>query len=186
MSIIKIISIAIFFIPSFLIQIKAQNLYVSKNASAEFLSVAPLETIYAKSTKLKGIIDIQNRSFAFEIPMNSFDGFNSPLQKTHFNENYLESTKYPKAKFTGKIIEEIDFSKPGEYQIRAKGKMLIHGKEEVMTISGKISITQNSFKILSVFSIFLKNFDISIPPIVNQKIADEIKVTVKAEFNPKI
>lgn len=84
----------------------------------------PLELIEARSIELKGLIDPAKQTFAFSVSTNSFEGFNSKLQREHFNENYLESAKYPKSTFTGKIIEKVDFTTNGEHIICAKGKLL--------------------------------------------------------------
>ena len=66
------------------------------------------------------------KNFSLKVDVHSFQGFNSPLQKEHFNENYLESDKYPVASFTGKIIEDVDLSADGAYELRTKGTITIH------------------------------------------------------------
>jgi hypothetical protein len=75
------------------------TLYQTKSGKVSFKSEAPLELIKASSEKLAGILDAGKKSFAFLVPMSSFNGFGKPLQKDHFNENYIESDKYPNAKF---------------------------------------------------------------------------------------
>jgi polyisoprenoid-binding protein YceI len=157
-------------------------LYKSVEGKVQFKSDAPLEIIEAKSTSLRGIIDVDKRTFAFTIPIRSFEGFNSPLQKEHFNENYLESTKYPNATFAGKIIEKIDFLNDGTYTIRAKGKLTIHGVEQERILKSKIVVKGDRFTLLSYFTIILEEYDISVPKIVYQKIAEEIHVQVEASF----
>lgn len=151
----------------------------------QFKSDAPLEVIQASSEELRGLIDPQKRSFAFSVPMNTFQGFNSPLQQEHFNENYLESSKYPNATFSGKIIEDIDFEAIGEYTIRAKGILKIHGIEQERIIKSKLSIRDKSLEVIADFSVLLEDHNITIPKIVYQKIAEEIQVQVKATFKPQ-
>ena len=92
-----------------------------------FRSDASMELIKASSNQLKGIFSAEKKQFAFTVNINSFKGFNSPLQLEHFNENYLESDKFPRASFEGKIIEDIDLSRNGSYTIRAKGNLTVHG-----------------------------------------------------------
>ena len=87
----------------------SQTIYKVLEGSVEFTSDAPLELIEAQSDEIIGLLNLDERSFAFRAPMRSFEGFNSALQRTHFNENYLESAKYPFTIFSGKVIEEIDF-----------------------------------------------------------------------------
>jgi hypothetical protein len=104
-----------------------QDLYIVSKGNVEFTSDAPLELIEASSDLLTGVIKISDVSFAFRVTMRSFEGFNSSLQKTHFNENYMESSKFPYTIFEGKIIEDIDFSTSGTYNVRGKGSFTSHG-----------------------------------------------------------
>jgi len=116
------------------------QIFKTIKGEAYFKSDAPLELIEAKSKKLKGVINSEKRTFAFSIPIQSFKGFNSALQRIHFNENYLESDAFSNATFTGKIIEKIDFSKDGVYNVRAKGKLKIHNIEQERIIKSKLEI----------------------------------------------
>lgn len=150
-----------------------------------FLSAAPLEKIKANSSKLYGVIDPARRMFNFAVPISSFDGFNSPLQKEHFNENYLESQKIPKAYFKGKIIEEVDLLKDGTYNVRAKGMLNIHGIEKEYIIKSKIISSSKKINIESNFNVMLKDFGIKIPKVVNQKIAEEIAVSINLDMSIK-
>jgi hypothetical protein len=180
------LSLILPFLFVFFISFSGDNtLYVTNNGRVNFVSNAPLEIIKAASNKLAGILNIADKEFVFSVPMKSFEGFNSPLQKVHFNENYIESEKYPEAKFKGKIIEDIDFKEPGNYKVRAKGKFTVHGKENPMTIKGNILISKSEIQINAGFSVYLKDHDIEIPTIVNQKLAERIDVTVKLVLKPK-
>lgn len=157
----------------------------ANSGKVSFLSSAPLEKIKASSGKLYGVLDPVKRIFNFAIPISSFDGFNSPLQKEHFNENYLESQKIPKAYFKGKIIEEVNLMKEGIYQVRAKGMLTIHGIEKEYIIKSKIVSAGNKLTIESNFTIMLNDFGIRIPKVVNQKIAEEIVVTAFIDMSIK-
>lgn len=156
-----------------------KTLYFTNSGRVNFTSDAPLEVIKASSSKLAGVLNLTDRSFAFSIPMRSFEGFNSALQRTHFNENYLETEKYPKARFNGKIIEEIDLSSPGTVQVRAKGKLLIHGLEEDRIIRCMMNIKPGKIDVRSEFTVPLEDHDIAIPSIVQQKIAEIIDVRIQ-------
>ena len=145
-----------------------------------FRSEAPLEVIKADSTRMLGMIDAQKREFAFKVLIRTFEGFNSPLQQIHFNENYLETDKYPEATFAGKIIEPVDFLKPGKFTIRAKGILKIHGVEQERIIKSEVTVTEGKIQLVSDFTVLLADHNIRIPRIVHEKIATEIKVTVKA------
>ena len=173
--------ITLFFLMIEILPLQAQK-YNCKNGTIDFHSDAPLEMIYAKSTDLKAIIDPIQQTFAFSVKSSSFRGFNSALQREHFNENYIESTKYETSTFVGKIIEKVDFSKNGIQSIRAKGKLIVHGIEQERIIKSEIEIKDKKVIVRSKFTVLLADHNITIPKIVFQKIAEEIYVTLNAEF----
>jgi polyisoprenoid-binding protein YceI len=120
--------------------------YSVSNGSIAFRSDAVLELIKANSNELKGVVDISKKQFAFKIKVSSFNGFNSPLQKEHFNENYLETDKFPFASFEGKIIEDIDLSIDGTYNIRAKGNLTVHGITQERIIKNRFNCKRQNSK----------------------------------------
>jgi len=157
--------------------------YRCENGKITFKSDALLEVIQAKSGKLRGAIDPANNTFAWSVEIRSFEGFNAPLQREHFNENYMESPKYPRASFTGKIIEKVDFQKDGVYVVRAKGKLSVHGVEQERIIKSTLEVKASKLTVRSAFTVPLSDHNISIPKIVHQKIAEEIEVSVEAALN---
>jgi len=158
------------------------NKYSVQRGEVSFKSEAPLELIEAKSKLLKGVIDMEERTFAFSVGMGSFEGFNSPLQKEHFNENYMETKKYKAATFTGKIIDKDDITKDGNYTIRTKGKLTVHGISKERIIKSEVTTKNGKIHIRSTFTVLLDEHGIAIPKIVYQKIAEEISVVVDADF----
>ena len=159
-----------------------EPVFLSKNGKVHFKSDAPLETIEARSGNLQGVIDAENRTFAFTIDIKSFQGFNSPLQQEDFFENYMKVKKYPKATFTGKIIETVDLSQDGAYTVRAKGKLDIHGVSRERIIKSDIVVKGSKLHLQSTFTVLLQEHDITIPKIVYQKIAEEIQVNIETEL----
>ncbi len=147
-----------------------------------FTSNAELELIRAASDKVQGLIDPQTQQFAFSVDIKSFVGFNSELQREHFNEKYMESEKFPRARFSGKIIEQVDFSVDGTYDVRAKGELEIHGQKQTRIIRGRLVIDHGTLDVQSTFVVPLADHNISIPNIVNQKIATEIEVDFHASM----
>ncbi len=145
-------------------------------------SDAPLELIEASSNQLKGVIDITGRSFSFSVNNRSFKGFNSKLQQEHFYENYIEAGKYPQSTFKGKIIEQVDLSVDGNYQVRAKGVLNIHGIDQERIIKADIKVKGGLITVTSSFTVPLTDHNITIPKIVYQKIAEEVMVSVSAGF----
>jgi hypothetical protein len=175
----KVLLLIIFF-P--LISAAQSVLYVTKEGKVNFTSDAPLEMIKASSNAIVGAVKSTDRSFAFSIPVKSFEGFNSSLQRTHFNENYLESDKYPKISFEGKIIEDINIAKDGTYSIRGKGKFTIHGVTQERIIPCKLVVDNGKLSVKSNFTVFLDDHNIKIPAVVNQKIAEEIMVSITVDL----
>ncbi len=161
--------------------LSAQVLTIKKG-SVYFRSDAPLELIKAESEELKGKLDLSKKIFAFVIRIKSFNGFNSPLQKEHFNENYLESKLYPDANFSGKIIEDIDLTENGMFAIRAKGKLTVHGVTQERIIKVALIVKNGKISLSSSFTVMLDEHNIPIPKVVHEKLASEIKIEVKAEI----
>lgn len=163
-----------------LVKAEAQNKFSTSNGEIKFASKAQLELIKASSNKMQGLIDPSTNKFAFLVSMQSFRGFNSELQRKHFNENYVESEKFPTAKFSGKIIEQVDFSQNNTTEVRAKGELDIHGQKQIRIIKAKLTIKGNQLIIESHFMVPLSDHSITIPKIVSQKIATEIEVDINA------
>jgi polyisoprenoid-binding protein YceI len=160
----------------------AQKVYEVKNSKITFNSEAPKELISAETVELKGLVDLNKKAFAFRVGITSFMGFNSPLQREHFNENYMESNIFPEATFTGKIIEDVDLSKDGIYGVRAKGKLKIHGVEKERIIKSLVTVKNGNIEIRSSFTVMLSDHNIRIPRVVSEKLAPEINVTVTADL----
>ena len=164
---------------------KAQGKYSIEKGAINFSSNAQLELIKASSDKVQGLLDPSTNQFAFTIDIKSFQGFNSQLQREHFNEKYMESEKFPKARFSGKIIETVDFTSDGVFDVRAKGDLEIHGVKQTRIIKSKMIIRNGQVDIESKFMVPLSDHNITIPNIVSQKIATEIEVDFKATMKPR-
>ncbi|MBL7691258.1 MAG: YceI family protein [Flavipsychrobacter sp.] len=165
---------------------QSSKVYEVLKGEVSFRSEAPKELISASSDQLRGLIDIQKRTFAFKIPMSSFLGFNSKLQQEHFNENYLETNVYADATFRGKIVEDVDLSKEGEYTVRAKGQMSIHGVQAERIVQADVRVKNGTLSISSAFTVGLSDHNIKIPRLVFEKLSSEIKVALSATLKPKI
>ncbi len=161
------------------------QIYICKDGITKFTSEAPLELIKAQSNKTNGVLDETTKSVAFSVVIETFEGFNSGLQREHFQENYMETSRYKTATFKGKIIEDIDFTKNGVYMVRVKGTFNIHGTEKEKIIKGKITVKDKEILVDASFEVPLEDHNITIPKIVNQKIASIIKVDVKTSLKPK-
>jgi len=177
------------FIPVFILVVTlTTNTVISQNyykgtGDVLFISEAPLEVIRAESSNLEGIVDLDKMKFAFKIKVNTFDGFNSALQKEHFNEHYLETEKYPEATFTGKIILDDKCESNCTTSGVFKGTFTIHGESKVELIPVSFKLNGNNIFISSQFEILLSDYNIKIPRIVQSKISPEIDVAIETELN---
>ena len=175
----------LFILLFFTVKLVGAQIFICKDGETKFTSEAPLELIKAHTNKTTGVVDCATKNVAFSIDIDSFEGFNSGLQKEHYRENYMETEKYPKATFKGKIIEDIDFTKNGIVSVRAKGNFSIHGTEKEKIVKVKITIKDKEILVETSFEVPLEDHNIKIPKVVNQKIASIIVVEVKANLKPK-
>lgn len=158
----------------------AQRLTMSAGR-VDFLSEAPFETIKAKCNHLQGIVDLQTNTFAFSMNLTDFVGFNSDLQKEHFNESYLESGIYPKSTFTGKLIDKFD-PKQQKQTVRAKGSLEMHGIKVERIIPVTITKSGNDFFFSTEFNVQISEHGIKIPKIVHQKISEYVTIKVSGNL----
>lgn len=163
----------------------AQSVYEVQSGAINFHSDAPQELIKASSERITGIFDANKKTFVFRIGIASFMGFNSPLQREHFNENYMESALFPQAVYQGKIIEDIDFTKDGSYNVRSKGKLTIHGVAQERIINANIVCKGSVISVRSDFVVPLADHEIKIPRVVYDKLAPDINVSVAVKLIPK-
>lgn len=165
---------------------QGRRLFAVKKGVIDFSSEAPKELISAISHDLSGLIDPQRQTFSFKIPINSFKGFNSPLQREHFNENYMEARSFPDAVFSGKIMEVVDLNTPGTYQVRGKGRLTVHGIAIERLVPVTLTVTpDHRLSLESRFTVPLADHSIKIPRVVYEKLSPEIKVHVVASLEAR-
>jgi len=163
--------------------LKAQ-IWVSKNVTSSFFSSTPVEDIDATSKTGASAINTNTNDIIFKINNSSYQ-FKKKLMQEHFNENYIESDKYPTSEFKGKIVEQIDFSKPGTYPITVKGNLQIHGVTKEYQAKGSLVIAGGEAKATSAFNVKLADHNIRVPTIVFKQIAETIQVKISAVYEPK-
>ncbi len=180
---IRQICILLFLLTPFGLSAQSRRLFEVRIGKVEFSSEAPKELISASSKQLSGLIDPDQRTFSFRVPVSSFRGFNNPLQREHFNENYLESRSFPDAMFSGKIMEPVDLAAPGVYQVRGKGRLSVHGIAIERLVPVKLTVARDrSVSLESDFTVPLADHAIKIPRVVYEKLSPEIKVHVVADL----
>ena len=159
------------------ISLSAQDLYKATDGEISFFSEAPVENISAVNKDVKALINAKNAEVAFIVTNVGFK-FEKPLMEEHFNENYMESHKYKVSVFKGKIVDEVDFTKDGTYEVTAKGTLDIHGVTVEREIKGTLTISNGKINLTTEFDVALKDHKIKIPSVVVKNIAEVVKVTV--------
>ena len=152
------------------------NIFSTNKGGMTFFSSAPMEDIEAKNNKVVSLINTGTNEIAVRVPIKQFE-FRNRLMQEHFNENYMESEKYPHATFKGKINETVDFQQPGTYNVSATGTLNIHGVSQKRTLNGVLKIDGSGMVLTTSFDVLLKDHKIKIPSIVFNKIAETIAVT---------
>ncbi len=147
-----------------------------------FFSDAALEDIYAENTKTASLYNLDTQDIVFSIPIKEF-AFDKGLMKEHFNEKYLESEKFPKSVFQGKI-ENFDPAKAGIQNVMARGKLTIHGVTKEVTVPGTIERLGDRLSIKSKFVVKLEDYNVERPKLLWQKIAEEVEVSVDLQYKP--
>jgi len=160
------------------------QLYSTSTGKVHFFSEAPLENIEATSEATKALVNTSTGEVAFMVRINSFV-FDKELMREHFNDNYMESEKFPHGKFTGHLIEDINFTKDGTYDVTVKGTLTIHGVAKKRTIAGRVTVKDGEITIASKFQVVLEEHDIEIPKLVMQNIAETIDVDILMTLTPK-
>jgi hypothetical protein len=164
----------------------AQTIYLTQDGKIKFNSDTPAEKIEATHASASCVLKPEDGSMAWKVLIKGFQ-FKKALMQEHFNENYMESNKFPQATFTGKIVnlQEVNFNKDGQYKVTVKGKMKMHGVEKDVEVPGTIGVKGKEFTLKSNFSVACTDYGIEIPAVVRDNIAKEIKISVEGVLKPK-
>lgn len=162
------------------------QIYYTKNGSITFFSKTILENIDAKNNQVISIINFQTGAIQFSLLNNAFH-FPKAKMEEDFNDNYIESDKYPRSTFKGLIsgINNIDLAKDGTYKVTVKGELALHGVTRNINVPATIIIKNEKISANSEFNILVKDYNISVPSIVANKIAENIKITVGCSYEKK-
>lgn len=169
-----------------LIRISAysQQILVSKAASIAFFASTPLEDIEATSSTPNSVIDIKSRNILFKVANTSFQ-FKKKLMQEHFNENYMESEKYPVSTFKGRITDDVDLSKDGTYKVTIDGSLNIHGITKNYQSKATMVVDKGNITANTTIKVKIADHGIEIPSVVFAKIAESVDVRISAVYQPK-
>lgn len=163
----------------------AAQKYYSKTGNIHFLSEAPLEKIEATNNNAYAVFDAASGQMEWSVLIKGFK-FEKSLMQQHFNENYMESSKFPKAIFKGQLVKPsaTDLSKNGDYPVEVKGNMTMHGVTKPLSVPARIIVKDGKITAKGNFSIAIADYGIEVPKIVRDNIAKTVHVTVDAELLP--
>ena len=178
-------AVLIFVFFSMLVSVSAQDKFFTKTGKITFYSKAPLEDIEATNRSVTAVLDSKSGNIQFAVLMKGFE-FPKALMQEHFNENYIQSDKYPRAEFKGQVVNnsEIDYSKDGEYVAKVKGILSIHGESKEIETNGKIVVNAGKLTTDAKFNIKVSDYNISIPNLVKDKISNTVQVNVNCVLEP--
>lgn len=164
----------------------SQSVFMTRNGQVSFFSKTPMENIDGTNNEVTSMIDTGKGDVVFAILIKSFH-FEKALMEEHFNENYMESTKFPKATFQGKFTNasSINFTKDGTYNATVEGDLTIHGVKQRQTANGTITVSNGKISAVSTFIIKLADYKIERPSLVAEKISETIEIRVNCQYEPK-
>ena len=133
------------------------------------------------------VLNTQTGDMQFSVLIKSFH-FEKALMEEHFNENYLESDKFPKATFKGVIsdVSKISFTTDGMYSVSVSGDLTLHGVTKKISSTGTITVKGGKISADSKFNIKLADYNVSIPKLVKDNISETVEVKVAALYDQKM
>ncbi|MGB8359741.1 MAG: YceI family protein [Bacteroidales bacterium] len=159
--------------------------YMTKSGFISFFSHTPMEDIKGDNNQVASVLDTSTGDLVFQVLIKSFH-FDKTLLEEHFNENYMESDKFPKANFKGKItnLSSVDFSKNGSYEVTVEGDLTIRDVAKKMSVKGIVEVVTGGVNANAKFIIEPEDFNIKIPSVVRENIAKTVEVTVAMKYAP--
>jgi hypothetical protein len=159
--------------------------FLTKNGEISFFSSTPIEDIEAQNKQVNAVLDTESGDLVFRVLIKAFQ-FEKALMQEHFNENYMESHKFPNSTFVGKVVNsgEIDWTKNGTVEATIEGDLTIHGVTKKISEKGTFEIGNDGIKGTSKFRVKVADYDIKIPRAVVNNIAESIEVTVIVDLKP--
>jgi polyisoprenoid-binding protein YceI len=163
----------------------AQDKFFTKNGRISFVSKGNIETIEANHKSVTCVLDSKTGTVQFSVLMRGFE-FRKALMQEHFNENYVESDKFPRSEFRGQVSNNsaIDYAKDGVYDAKVKGKLTIHGIARDIETDGKITVKGGKPQANATLGILLSDYNISIPGVVKENINNKVTITIDCPMEP--
>lgn len=156
---------------------------ITKDAKVSFDATSSLEKIKAENKSGSVALNTTTGDVVSRVMIKNFI-FKQSLMQEHFNENYLESTKYPSATLSGKItnLSEVNFTKDGTYNAKIKGTMDMHGVKKDIEVPATITVKSGAISFDSKFSVTCADYKIDIPSLVSDKVAKVVNIAILGTF----
>jgi polyisoprenoid-binding protein YceI len=165
----------------------AQDKFFTKTGKINFDATAAQspEKITAVNKSVTCVMDSKTGNVQFSVLMKGFE-FERALMQEHFNENYVESDKFPKAEFKGALAEnqKVEYTKDGSYNVKVKGKLTIHGETKEVETDGIITVKAGKINVAATFAIVLADYKVAIPAVVADKVGKTAKISVACALDP--
>jgi polyisoprenoid-binding protein YceI len=160
--------------------------YFTKNGKVSLFSKAPLENIQADNNQVTSTLNTQTGELQFSL-LNTAFHFEKALMEEHFNEDYIESAKYPRSTFKGTIsnISTVNVDKDGDYKVTVTGDLTMHGKTNSITANGTVTVKAGKVSATSVLNISLKDYSIDLPASVRNNISETIQLTISCGYEKR-
>lgn len=164
----------------------AQDIYMTRTGKIEFHAGTSVEDVDAVNNEVTSMVNNKTGEVVFNVLIKSFH-FKRALMEEHFNENYLESGKIPKATFKGNItnLSAVNFAKDGAYKVTVEGDLTLHGVTQKVSIPATVTIGGGKIRGQGSFKIKPEDYKIVIPSLVQDKIAKVVDVNVDCLYEPK-
>lgn len=160
------------------------QLYSTRTGFLGFYSKTPLEDIKAENNQVYAVIDAGKKDLALAVLLKGFI-FTKELMQEHFNENYVESDKYPKATFSGAYTGDVNLGKDGLYKVLVRGNLTLHNVTRPIETPATIEVKNGHLLGQAEFKVRPEDFNISIPAIVRDKIDKDMTVKVNIDCSTK-
>jgi polyisoprenoid-binding protein YceI len=170
---VSVISMAVF----------SQDRIFTRKGAVSFYSKAAMEDIEAHNNAAVSVIDKTSGQLEFSVLMKGFE-FEKALMQEHFNENYVESDKYPKASFKGRItdLSKVKFTTDGSYTVPVSGQIMLHGVTKDVSTNATITVKAGMVSGTAEFKLALGDYNISIPAVVKDKVSNTVRVVVNCNY----
>ena len=162
----------------------AQDKFYTKQGRIYFDASGGIEKVEATSRAAVCVLDTHTGAIQFAVLLKGFE-FEKALMQEHFNENYVESDKYPRAEFKGQILnnQDINYKKNGTYPAHVKGMLSLHGETKEVACEGNIDVSGGRITLSGDFTISLTDYHIPIPSLVKDKVAQQVKIRVDCSLD---